>query len=69
MRAQWKTDRISALWSEINGPFLSLRGMADEYPPRDEFQKKYKQLLVQGELDGLLIRSELSARRGTGRIF
>ena len=46
MGAQWKTEGVSALWPEINGPFLSLRGMADAYHPEDEIQKTYKQLLA-----------------------
>lgn len=46
MGAQWKAEGISALWPEINGPFLSLRELVDEYTPGDEFQKTYKQLLA-----------------------
>lgn len=46
MDVQWKTGGVSALWPEINGAFLSLRGMTDEYTPSDESQKIYKQLLT-----------------------
>ncbi len=46
MVAQWKTDGISALWPEINGPFLSLRGIPEHLMPAIETQYLYKDLLL-----------------------
>lgn len=45
MPTPWKTDGVSALWPEINGPFLSLRGIPDHLIPTTESQALYKELL------------------------
>lgn len=46
MVTQWMTDGISALWPEINGAFLSLRGIPDHVAPTTETQTLYKELLL-----------------------
>jgi tetratricopeptide (TPR) repeat protein len=46
MNTRWNTDGISALWPEVNDPFLALRGVPEGLEPVNERQALYQHLLA-----------------------